>query len=116
MTAATAELPSDAVRCPLCATPCSDRAVVCDVCMQPLDGPPPDVEGLRDEGQVHRARALAGGLCTLALLVLVVLLFRGRGFVFLFFPGGAWLRSWMRWREAAGRLKRIEAAQRPTTF
>ena len=48
MTAATAELPSDAVRCPLCATPCSDRAVVCDVCMQPLDGPPPDVEGLRD--------------------------------------------------------------------
>ncbi|MAQ13790.1 MAG: hypothetical protein CMN30_03235 [Sandaracinus sp.] len=99
------------VLCPECSTPCSLRAVECDVCGQPL-GEVPDYAPLQRDLRVWRKRAIQGGAAFVFLAIANAAVFR-TGFLFLVLPGGVSLLAVTRYRELARRLR---GAGRPSTF
>jgi len=98
------------VPCPLCKTPCSSRATICDVCEQPLDQAP-DLAALEEERRELRSKIGLAVVASLALVAGSFLFFGGLGF-FVLAPG-AWLgTALVRYREVSKLLR----ANQPTSF
>ncbi|MCB9603134.1 MAG: hypothetical protein H6722_13010 [Sandaracinus sp.] len=99
----------------MCGTSCRATASHCDVCEQDLRAPL-DLAALHAEVREHRQKVLIGAAVALVVLGVSYGAFGGRGVAFVFLPGGSVVTSWIRWRRAAERLRRLRVAARPTTF